>query len=157
MNAYLNKLCETLNIKLIYTQYKYTVLSSGTFKNLPCLRVHKIFDTCPKNISNSIVGYYSDFEHSNKHLSVLKKYMEKNFSSMKYIIKCPNENFKSTLIKNIKPNPSKAHASSNLIEYEITGMLRSNFVGENLEINHDKSIKLSSSELVDLEITVKEN
>lgn len=74
MNSHLKSLCNNLNIELIYTDNKYTVLSNGSKNNIPVIRANKVFRNCPRNVAEAIIEYY--FFLDNENLNLVEEYLE---------------------------------------------------------------------------------
>lgn len=155
MKDYLQEWCKNFNIKFSYTNNKITILSCGINKNIPIIRVHRIFRNCSETIANAIIGYFTDFEHNNDHLKTIEHYLNVNYPSMKYIIKSPNKEFREYLIKNIIPIKKNKKDDFSLHELNISHITKKDFMGQNSNIKPDETLSVSGDDLLELEILVE--
>lgn len=151
MKDYLKELCLPFNIKLVYTNNKYTILSSGLNKSgNPIIRVHKKLKDCPKVIDDVILGYYIDFKNEDKYLKTIKNYVELQLKLTDYIIKGSNKEYRNYwLLKEEKPKFSKEP-----VELDIKSITKKGFTSNAAELNQNNIIKVSKDALVELDITV---
>jgi len=155
MVNYLKELCKDLGVNLIFTNNKLTILSSTVHDNIPVLRVHKIFKKCPEKLAKSIVGYYSDFKHSNKHLITIENYINNKFPEMEYTIKPPDRSYKDLLSKTVNLSDSNT-IKSPLVELDITFISQKDFWGNITDIDPDEGISPTEEDFLELDIVVKD-
>lgn len=154
MIDYLEEYCNSSNIKLVYTENKVTVLSSGFRKGYPIIRVHKFFKNCPKEVVQAIMRYLTAFKDNENQLEIIKNYIEVSSSFTKYKILPPDVIFKDFLIKNIKPVNQPNNNESSLIEFNISQITMKDFQGNKLNMNKDKTIDVQDDDFLELDIIV---
>jgi hypothetical protein len=59
MMDYLNELCKSLGIGLVYTDDDYTALSPVIKDKKAYLKADKMFNGCPERVAKAIIGYYT--------------------------------------------------------------------------------------------------
>jgi len=157
LNDYLKELCADLNIALVYTNNKLTILSCGVNNNKPIIRVHKMFKDTNKKIAKAIINYYTDYEQNDKHLKIIKNYIDKKYPSMKCKIKEPTEAFIEYLRRNV--NQLKMDANYNLStgELYISQITKKDFWGNRSSVKPKESISVADDEVLELEILVSPN
>lgn len=106
MKDYLNKLCDNLNIKLVYSDDEYIALSAGINSSLPFIRANSIFVGCPEAVAKAIMGYYTEPQHEIDFLKVITDYLDDNVVTVEYSIQPPDETFKDVL-RHIDKNGKK--------------------------------------------------
>lgn len=145
MSSYLKKYCSILGIKLVYTNNKYTVLSSGYNKDIPCIRVHNYFKECPEEIAKAIIGYYNEFYNNEQYLNIVKEYTEEKLGNNEYIIKPPSEKYKRLITKNKK---------SIYKELNIKKIYKKDQKGNVVKIKTNESINKNQDNYLELDIIV---
>lgn len=154
MEDYLTRLSANLGIKLIYTSNKVTVLSCSYKDDIPIIRAHKIFKNCTNDLAIAIIGYYTDSSFEKENLKVIQEYVKKNFSSELFKIEPFDETFKSMCIKNIPVKEIPENDLEKIAEYKISSMVQTNFYGNKLIIKPEETLKVSSDDVLELDITV---
>ena len=150
MEGYLKELCLQFNIKLTYTNNKYTILSSGINKSgNPVIRVHKKLKDYPKIIDRAILGYYTDFENEDKYIKTIKEYVESQLKLVKYVIKEPNMEYKNYWFQE-----KDSKSLNEPVELNITSIIKKGFKSNPVELKQNNTIRASKDNLVELDITV---
>ena len=152
MKNYIKTLCARLNIKVIFTSNKITVLSSSIKNGNPTLRVHKIFINCTKKVAESVIGYYTDLDSRIDYLLDIEEYLEDNFKSI-YKIKTPDKIFKQA-VGSIKSKGLSKQSQRSFKELKIKKMIQSDLLGNTNEIASCEPIEISSSNVIRLDIIV---
>jgi len=154
MYDYLLEFCKNLDINIIYTNNNLTILSFSVNKGTPTIRVHNILKNCPEKIAIAIIGYFTEPEHKDAHLNILKNYMKEEFPYMKYKITPPNKNFKELSDKNIACISKGQEEKSALIELNISNITVKDFYGNISDVNPTESINISENEFLEIEFIV---
>lgn len=150
MNDQLKSLCNNLNVELIYTANKYTVLSNGIKNGLPVVRAHKTFKNCPKNVAEAIIEYYVFLDTEN--LKLIEEYLEQN-SIVNYKIKVPIQSAYSIENKRITQKTNKTNRKSE-IEANISYIILKDFKGNKSYIKPNEVIKPLMDNIYELDVTV---
>lgn len=79
MSEYLEKKCENLGIRLVYTYNKTTVLSAEIHKEKPLLIADMLFKNCPDLVSQAIIGFFTDTKNKSSHEKIIKNFVEEYF------------------------------------------------------------------------------
>lgn len=149
MNKYLTELCLSQGIRLVYTNNKFTVLSSGINSGgYPVLRVHKKFKDCPVEVDKAIYGYYMDLTYKENHLKRIKDYLVQQLDFKGYIIKEPDVDFIGYWL----PKENKTDKKEP-VEMSITKIIKKDTKGNMTVIKQDY-ITPSHDEMMELDITV---
>lgn len=157
MADYLKELCQTININVIYTNNKLTVLSQAISNNMPCIRAHKLFKGCTDEVAKAIVNYYSGMDVKDESLKIIENYVLKNFESDKFRIAPPIEEFKKIFTNRIMSTKSTGRSDDpNLAEFEIAYIKKVDFWGESTDITHNGSFSAKGSEMIELDIEVND-
>lgn len=146
MKDFLRQICKEKGIKLVYTNNKYIILSTGLQKRIPTLRVHKIFKNCPKKIANSITDYLY-LQNIDICIKNINRYAKKKFGSTSYKINPPSEKF-SKALKTIN------NTNTSLGEYDILSINQRIFFDETTSICKDGIISVPNDDVVELDITI---
>lgn len=153
MNDYLGKMCLHLGIKLIYTNNKVLVLSAQIKDNIPIIRAHKLFKSCPQSIAQSVIGYFTESEGRNIHEQVLEKYLKENYTSSSFRLKPLNLDFKKKVVENI-PIEVDPKDDSTLIELDITAMTVKDFWGNEKKHDFNSPLVPDTDEVLELNIII---
>jgi hypothetical protein len=154
MEDYLSKLSLNLGIKLIYTSNKVTVLSCSYKDDIPIIRAHKIFKNCTRSLALAIIGYYTDSETEKENLKIIEEYVKKNFLGKLFKIEPFDEMFKSMCLKNIPIKDTYVNDSEKIAEYSISSMVQTDFYGNKLILEPEKTLTPSNDDILELDITV---
>jgi hypothetical protein len=79
MSEYLEKKCENLGIRLVYTYNKSTVLSAEINKEKPLLIADMLFKNCSDSISQAIIGFFTDIKRKSSYEKIIKDFVEDYF------------------------------------------------------------------------------
>jgi hypothetical protein len=80
VSEYLERKCENLGIRLVYTYNKSTVLSAEINKGKPLLIADMLFKNCPDSISQAIIDFFTDIKHKSSHERIIKNFVEDYFN-----------------------------------------------------------------------------
>lgn len=147
MKNELTKMFEKHNIKVVITNNKQTILSTGIEKQVPTVRVHKIFEQSSSLVYKAIFDYYVNYD-SNA-LIVLQAHIKSEYPECLFKIKPPTQQFTS-YINNIKYS-TKISANKNQIPIKHIQGVNSN--GELIAI-HDNYIHLNEDDIIKIDIIV---
>lgn len=150
MKDYLKFLCSSLDIKLIYTDNKYTVLSNGIKDNLPVIRVHRMFKHCDESIAKAIIEYYVSRNTENLH--IIEEYLKQKGVS-KYKITKPVKFSYLTENDSLTENIYKSRATSE-IEAKIFNITLTDFKGNVSQIKPNEAISPLNDDFYELDIIV---
>lgn len=150
----LKNICENLNIKLVYTNNKFSILSCSVYDGIPLIRVHSLFKGCSEDIAKAIINYYTNAENTEVNLNIIKDYADEKFNIKSYKIMPPNSEFYDTVIKTLSPQKNEESEKTNMIEYIISSMVKKNFCGEELEIKQNDSIKIDEDDFIEINIVI---
>ncbi|WP_352420395.1 hypothetical protein [Proteiniborus sp.] len=150
MKDYLKFLCSSLNIKLVYTNNKYTVLSNGTKDNIPVIRVHKMFKYCDESIAKAIIEYY--VSRNAEFLHLIEEYLKQKGISKYKITKpvkfsYPTEN--DSLTENIGKSRTKSEIEASIFNITLT-----DFKGNVSQIKPNEAISPLNDDFYELDIIV---
>lgn len=153
----LKTFCKNMGLKLVYTDNKYTVLSTGRHKNIPTLRVHRLFKNSPKRVIRAIISYYTNLQNPNQYLDIIKQYLNKHHDSKKFKIKSQSDFFRNYM-KNriIESTGGKNQQQEHLVEMPINSLIKKDFGGKASKIDPEDSLKASSDNVLELEIVVED-
>jgi hypothetical protein len=148
----LKNFCAENHIQLVYTNNKYTILSSGFQNSTPMIRAQRFFKDCTEEIAKAIVYYYIDYKNKEKYLKLIDKYVKKEFKIDEYKINPPELNF----LNYFKDNTSnhKEELSNSFIEANISSMIIREFGGEAVNINGRDSINVSDDSITEIDIII---
>ncbi|SDY75098.1 hypothetical protein SAMN05660462_00820 [Proteiniborus ethanoligenes] len=150
MNSHLKSLCNNLNIELIYTDNKYTVLSNGSKNSIPVIRANKVFRNCPRNVAEAIIEYY--FFLDNENLNLVEEYLEQK-NILSYKIKVPIQLSYPIESKAITKKSNKTIAESE-IEANISHIILKDFKGNKSYVKPNEAIKPLTDNIYELDVTV---
>lgn len=150
MKDYLKLLCSSLNIKLIYTDNKYTVLSNGINDNIPVIRAHKVFKHCDESIAIAIIEYYMSHDTNNLHL--IEEYLKQK-GILKYKIKSPIDSSYITE-NNAFANKLEPLKNKSEIEASIFNITLTDFKGNVSQIKPNEGIRPLNDDFYELDIIV---
>lgn len=154
MKDYIKELCKELEINVVYTNNKRTVLSSSFQRDNPILRIHKIFKNCTKKIAEAVISYYTDQHNRNDNLDKIHTFLNTNFSSKDYKIIAPCNTLKINVNEETSPKALDKYKKTELAEFQIKKIIKDNFFGGESEISPDEAIRSSSEDVVGLDIIV---
>ncbi len=150
MKDYLKLLCSSFNIKLIYTDNKYTVLSNGIKDNIPVIRANKVFKHCNESIAIAIIEYYMSHDTNNLHF--LEEYLKQK-NILKYKIKSPIDSSYITennaIAKKLDPSKNKSEIEASIFNITLT-----DFKGNVSQINPNEVIRPVKDDVYELNIIV---
>lgn len=150
----LKTLCKNLNIELLYTNNKITVLSCNYNDNHSSIRAHKIFKKCDEATAYAIINYYAKTEKREENLRIIKDYADKNFSSEVYKIALPDNEFCSRILKSTEPLSLKQNKNTQLVELTISSITKKEFSGDLCTTNANESLKVKNGDILEVDITV---
>jgi hypothetical protein len=151
---YLREICLKSGIEILYVTNKITILSFGIQNNNPCIRVHKIFRDCPRDIADAIAAYSSDLCSDTDCIKKIGDYAEKYFSPDGYRMKTPDQDF----LNLVKMNKGRNNLNKNekeLVEAGISSIVRKNFYGESSMVNPEEPLVASTDDVMELDIVIK--
>jgi hypothetical protein len=154
MYDYLLEFCKNLDINIIYKNNNHTILSFSVNKCNPTNIVHNIIKNLTKKIALAIMIYFTEPEHKDTHLNILKNYMKEEFPYMKYKITPPNEIFKELCDKNITCISEGQEDKPSLVELNISNITVTDFYGNISNVNPTESINISENEFLEIEFIV---
>lgn len=150
----LKNICESLNIKLVYTNNKFSILSCSVYNGIPLIRAHSLFKGCSEDIAKAIINYYTKAENREVNLNIIKDYADEKFDIKNYKIMQPNSEFYDIVIKTLSLIINEESEKSNMIEYNISSMVKKDFYGEEYEIKQSDSIKVDEDDFIEINIVV---
>ena len=154
MENYLEKLCISLGIKLIYANNKVMFLSSDVKDNVPIIRAHKVFKSCTEDVAVAILRYYTSNNNNEEYEIIIRGYIEKVLPEVSYKIKPPIKGFKGSITDGI---PSKTHPENReLVEYEVSSISIIEPTGNEKMMNPDDAIPLSEDQVLEMDIVVSQ-
>jgi hypothetical protein len=154
MKDYLEKTCENLGIKLIFTNNKVVVLSAEIKNNQPIIRAHKVFKGCPYEVALALISYYSSENHIAKNEQILREYLVNNLISDTFKIRPVDMSFKKGIEKGIPSESTNIDNNPSLVEFCVSSMVVKDFWGKKLQNASDNSINPSCNDILELDIVV---
>ena len=154
MTDYLEKLCVSLGIKLVYMTNKVTIITSGIKNGIPMLRVHREFKSCPEDVATAIIGYYTGSRDKDMCLKVIDAYIEERFSQKQYKLQIPNEELRGALVKNMPAQDPDEVKEDLMAEFKIYSIEQTDFYGYKTKVDSKGTIKPPMDDVLELNIVV---
>lgn len=151
---YLKEICLKSGIEIQYVSNKITILSFGIQNNNPCIRVHKIFRDCPRDVADAIAAYSSDLCSDTDCIKKIGGYAEKYFSPDGYKMRIPDQDFLNLVKMNRGKNSSNKNEKG-LVEAGISSIIRKGFYGGSSIVNPEDSLVASTDDVMELDIVIK--
>lgn len=151
MIDYLKNICVKNYIMLIYTNNKYSLLSSGLHNHIPIIRAQKIFRYCPEKIAKAIVYYYIGNDNDNKYLEMIKEYISGVLDLKEYKVAAPELSFLNCFNKNTNIQNKK---NSSIVETKISSITLHDFKGKSKNIKPEDAIKVFEDNVTELDIVI---
>jgi hypothetical protein len=161
MGDYLEQLCESMNIKLTYSESKFPVFSGRIMENGGYIKASTIFKNCPHNVADSIIKYYKDSENQDEYLKIIDNFIENRMKNNDKAIEKSIDQKAEYNKPEIKVQRSNYGAKENdnenmqLVELEISSIVKSNFYSGSKSLNPDETIKPTNDDVIELDIEVK--
>lgn len=156
MDNYLKTICTNLGIMLIYNSNKIKVLSAEIKNNIPLIRAHKIFRSCPYTVAKAAINYYIDTENRKKYEKILLEYLNKQINSNLFKIIPLDLDFKSKIVQTL-PVIDTIDNNTSLIEFDIVCMSVKDFWGNEKKYDYNEKITPKNDDFLELNIVINSN
>jgi hypothetical protein len=153
MRDYLKEYCKNQNIKLKYTKNKSAVLSIGNEKDVPSIRIHKMFKNSTEDSASKIIKYYEFYQSSYSVIKFIQDYVQQYYKT----IDSPGWEFGNLFAETSTKNTIQIRHSKQIIKKEKSSN-ESTFFNEPYHDRPDKMFKNDKScDLNDDDIYIKKH
>lgn len=154
MDNYLQKICLSLGIQLVYTKNKYVILSADIKNAVLTLRANNLFKNCPITVAKAIVSLYLYKNNREENEKIIRDYVDKLYPSNHFKIKGLDKDIGEEVKESIYRDKNFNQEDFSLVELEISSLIIKDFNGNEKKVSAHSEIETKNKDFLELDIVI---